>query len=270
MLACAFRITEGGEEINKDNLRHLILNTYRIYKAKFGREYGELVICNDSRGSWRRDIFSPYKQNRRDKRKADSFDWAKIHSLFDELRKEFKETFPYKNISVDTVEADDIIATICKKYHTQEKIMIVSSDKDFQQLQIFDGVNQWSPTQKKTIECESPKMFLYEHLLRGDRSDGVPNVLSDDDTFIVKEKRQKRMTKKVMDGLFEEIQTGDIKNRKNWKRNNQMINLFMIPEEIEDKIMNEYNKDVFGKRNKILNYFITNKLSNLMEVIEEF
>jgi 5'-3' exonuclease len=261
---------ESEGEINKEMLRHLILNSYRVYKKKFGKEYGELVICNDSKGSWRREFFPQYKQNRKDKRKSDSFDWNNIHSLFDELRIEFKDTFPYKNISVDAVEADDIIAILCRHYYQEEKMMIVSSDKDFQQLQLLSGISQWSPLQKKMVECENPKIFLYEHLLRGDRSDGVPNVLSDDDTFVVSDKRQKRMTKKVVASLFEEIKSGDIEKRDNWKRNNRLINLFEIPEDTESNIIEEFRKELAGNRGKILNYFIKNKLSTLMEVIEEF
>ena len=270
MLSCIFKSRDMGQDINKEILRHLILNTYRVYKKKFGREYGELVICNDSKGSWRRDIFPLYKESRKEKRKSDDLDWSMIHSIFDDLRTEFKETFPYKNISIRSVEADDIIAVLCKEHHQQENILIISSDKDFQQLQIFDNVKQWSPLQKKFMECENPKMFLYEHIIRGDRSDGVPNILSDDDCLINQEKRQKRITKKVISELLEEVKTGDIKNRENWNRNNNMINLFELPDEVEDKILQEYRTEISGKRNKILNYFITNKLSNLMEVIEDF
>jgi len=270
MLSCIFNMIHNGGEINKKTLRHLILNTYRIYKKKFGREYGEIVICNDSRGSWRRDLFPQYKEARKEKRKTDSIDWILAHTLFDELRKDFKETFPYKDIALYSIEADDIIAVICKEYHNQEKILIISSDKDFKQLQIFDSIKQWSPSQKEFLKCENPKMFLYEHLIRGDRSDGVPNILSDDDCLVNKNKRQKRITKNVIDSLMEEIKVGTIKERDNWHRNNKLINLFNLPKEIESKIIEEYNKEVLGKRDKILNYFIENKLSNLMEVIEEF
>ncbi|GAG49489.1 unnamed protein product, partial [marine sediment metagenome] len=50
--------------IEVDLVRHMVLNTLRSYRIRFGQKYGELVLCHDSRDPWRRDIFPLYKANR--------------------------------------------------------------------------------------------------------------------------------------------------------------------------------------------------------------
>lgn len=270
IIASMFQSFKQNQEMDEDFIRHLVLNTYRMYRNKFSKTYGELVICNDSPHCWRKDIFPPYKQNRKKNQKKSPHDWNEIHNAMNNIREEVKEVFPYKNIAVDKTEADDIIAIICKHYHTTEKIVIISSDKDFQQLQLMPNIKQYSPLKKTFLECENPKNFLLEHVIRGDSSDGVPNILSDDDTFINDDKRQNRITKKVIAGLHEELQNGVIHERVNWERNKTLIDLSYIPVEYEDEILEQYNTEETKGRENLLNYFIEKKLKNLMEYIGDF
>ena len=60
IIANLFSLLKHNNELDENLLRHMILNTYRMYRKKFHNKYGELVICNDSR-SWRKDIFENYK-----------------------------------------------------------------------------------------------------------------------------------------------------------------------------------------------------------------
>ena len=55
----------------------------------------------------------------------------------------------------------------------------------------------------------------------------------------------------------------------NFGRNQTLIDLTFIPQEIKEKIINTYEETKPAK-GKLLNYFIEHKLKNLMEVIEEF
>jgi 5'-3' exonuclease len=270
LIASMFQSFKQNQEMNEDYIRHLVLNTYRMYRTKFSKTYGELVICNDSPYCWRKDFFPPYKQNRNKSKKESPHDWNEIHNAMDNIREEIKTVFPYKNIRVDKTEADDIIAVICKHYNTTEKIIIISSDKDFQQLQRMPNVKQYSPLKKTFIECENPKNFLLEHIIRGDSSDGIPNILSDDDVFVNDDKRQKRITKKVIEGLHEELQNGVIHERANWERNKTLIDLSYIPVEYEDEILEQYNTEETKGRENLLNYFIEKKLKNLMEYMGDF
>ena len=262
-----FQSIKRSSVLDEDYLRHMTLNTYRFYRNKFGSKYGELVICNDSKNYWRKDIFPHYKHSRKAKIKDSDLDWSSIFNSMTKIREEVKEIFPYKSITVDRTEADDIISVICK--HTRsEKILIISSDKDFQQLHRYENVDQYSPIRKDFLSCDDPEEFLTDHIIKGDTSDGIPNILSDDDVFLMQDKRQKPCGKKKIGIIKENLSewTGTDK----WKRNQSLIDLNSLPKQYESAILAEYDKEPVGKRSNMLNYFIQNKLKNLMPNIEEF
>jgi 5'-3' exonuclease len=264
-----YSYTEDKENFfSEDTVRHIVLNTYRYYKNKFGKQYGDLVICDDSSDSWRKDVFPHYKASRKKNREDSSFDWKTIFNAMNKIRREVRENFPYKVMSIPRCEADDIIAVLCEMFHNKQDILIISSDKDFQQLQHFTSVKQYSPIHKDFLYCENPHKFLVEHILRGDASDGIPNILSDDDTFVVEKKRQRPLSQKKLESLFESVPDYLLPK---YERNLKLINFNSIPDDIREIIVQEYNKpkNVQGKE-KLFQYFVENKLSNLMEVINEF
>jgi len=258
-------------KIEEDLVRHMVLNTIRMIRSKFSEKYGELVICTDSRNYWRRDIFPYYKANRKKDRDKSDVDWHSLFTFLNKVREEMKENFPYKVLNVNGAEADDIIGTLVKKYcGSEEKILIVSSDKDFLQLQKFDNVDQYSPIMKKFVRTDDPHRYIFEHILKGDRGDGIPNFLSPDDTFVMS-KRQKPLSKKRMETIEESgIESLGPEGARGFYRNRQLVDLDYIPNDITDKIVNEYNSNVPNSRSNLLNYFIKHKLKNLMETIGEF
>jgi hypothetical protein len=259
--------------IDEDLVRHMVLNTYRMYRKKFFREYGELVICQDGGASWRRDFFPLYKAKRRADRKENEAQWDRFYDIINRIRDEVAQHFPYRNMIVQGCEADDIIAYLVKRFAPTEKILILSGDKDFGQLQIHSSVAQYSPLQKKFVEVGNPKQFLLEHIIKGDSSDGVPNILSDDDCFMAEDKRQKPITKKRMDEFLQSYsQSGQVQDKyaANWNRNKTLIDLLHIPSEYESKIESEWNKPFTPSRAKILNYMIEKGLRNLVGDIQDF
>lgn len=259
--------------IDEDLVRHMVLNTYRVYRKKFFREYGELVICQDGGASWRRDFFPLYKAKRRADRKENEAQWDRFYEIINTIRDEVAQHFPYRNMIVQGCEADDIIAYLVKRFAPTEKILILSGDKDFGQLQIHSSVAQYSPLQKKFVEVGNPKQFLLEHIIKGDSSDGVPNILSDDDCFMAEDKRQKPITKKRMDEFLQSYsQSGQVQDKyaANWNRNKTLIDLLHIPSEYESKIESEWNKPFTPSRAKILNYMIEKGLRNLVGDIQDF
>jgi hypothetical protein len=183
---------------------------------------------------------------------------------------ELKENFPYKVIDVEGAEADDIIGTLVPRYANSEKILILSSDGDFLQLQKYPNVKQYNPAQKKYVKSENPLLELKEKIIRGDKGDGIPNMFSPSDCF-VRDVRQKPITKGVLEKyLNEDVVNWNETDKANYSRNATLIDLTQIPSDIKDRIINTYDETVPAKRNKLLNYFIEYKLKNLMEVIEEF
>ena len=262
---------QDSSDIDEGYIRHLILNCIRSYLVKFRGEYGELIICCDGRGSWRKKQFPYYKATRKRKRDADAFDWPKIFSAVSNVVGELKVVFPYKTIQIDELEADDIIAAIAR-VNQDKPVLILSPDKDFQQLQKYPNVRQFDIRQKVFVVCPDPGMFLKEHIMRGDSSDGIPNFLSDDDTFVTDKKRQKPLLQAKLDPwlTIEPADFCDERMLRNYKRNQLLIDLTNLPDDIIRKVQDELASQAGKKPGDIFGYFMKNRLNELMPAIGEF
>lgn len=252
--------------------RHMVLNSIRSCKTKF-KEYGEVIIACDDKNVWRKKVFPYYKANRKKDREKSELDWHLIFNTLTKIKNELKEHTPYRVIQVDAAEADDVIATLAHKFgsllNTGEPILILSGDKDFAQLHVYGNVSQYDPVRKKKITHEDPLRFTRELILKGDRGDGIPNILSPDDC-IVKGERQKPMrVEKYLDVINPRLYfKGDM--LKNWLRNEQLIDLHYTPEDIRLKIIEEYEQQANKPKDKIKPYFESNKLASLLEHLDEF
>ena len=256
-------------EVDISMVRHMVLNSLRMYRQKYHNEYGELVLCCDGRHSWRRDHFPKYKASRKTNRDADKRNWTQIFGCLDTIKSELREYFPYKYLEIDESEADDIIGVLART--ATEKVMIISGDKDFIQLQVRDNVDQYSPITKKIVYDVNPAKYLKEHIIRGDTSDGVPNFLSTDNS-IVDKIRQTPISKKKVE-LWVDQEPEDFCNEeqlRNYHRNMKLIDLQYTPSNIVDQVGKQYDEIPKGKRSDLLNYFIERKLNNLIQDIGEF
>ena len=253
-------------EVSEDMLRHMILNSVRMYQKKYAPEYGEMVLCTDASHTWRKDFYPLYKANRKKGRDASELDWNKLFETLQVIKDEIRDNFPYRYMYVEKCEADDIIAILVK--HATEPVMIVSGDKDFQQLHKYDYVKQWSPNVNKLIHCEDPDRFLKEHILTGDKSDGIPNILSNDDC-ISEGIRQTPLRKPIKDSYLRMTIQKDDKYYRNYLRNQTLIDLEFIPNDIEGNILDEFEqtKPVKGK---VFDYLRTHRLSELLNHVEDF
>jgi len=272
MASTMMSMEKGQTEADLDFIRHSVLNSLRMYRTKYTDEYGELVICCDDRHSWRRDHFPYYKASRKTGRDASPLNWSQIFECFDTIKSELKTSFPYKFIQVEGAEADDIIGMLSRTSSRDEKVMIISSDKDFIQLQQYDNVYQWSPVTKKLVNGIEPNGYLFEHILRGDKGDGIPNILSSDNS-IVEGVRQKPITKKYVENFV--MHNAHLNGRtdeeiRNFHRNQKLIDLNETPPDICNNIWDEYQKEPVGQRRDLLNFFIEKNLNNLIETIGDF
>ena len=256
------------QDIEEDMVRHMILNSIRMYRTMFKEKHGEVVLAYDSRHYWRRDIFPEYKASRKKGRENNQEQWDKIFNFLGRLKKEFKEMLPYKFIEVYGAEADDIIGTLCREYQDQ-KTMIISGDKDFIQLQKYDNVSQYSPITKKMVNGHNPSTYIKEHILKGDTGDGIPNVLSPDHTF-VEGLRQRPLSKTKIES-WKKSETGMSNEvKRNYQRNQRLIDLDNTPKDLQQSILDTFNEAPCGDRSKILTYFIENKLKELTDSIGDF
>ena len=257
---------------DEELIRHMILNSIRMYNKKYRDEYGQMVICCDGFNTWRKEYFPEYKANRKKSRNASDLNWENIFLFLNQIREEIKENLPYKVLHMDGVEADDIIGTLT--YETQEfgqhePVMIISSDKDFIQLHKFKNVKQYSPALKRMVEEKHPRQYLFEHVCRGDSGDGIPNVLSPDNSFTDGIK-QTPLRKTVIDFWMENEKNMPQEVLRNYQRNSTLIDLSKIPTDIYSNIVQEYNSQKPAMKMKVLNYLIKKRCKNLIEVVEEF
>ena len=266
------QIGSSKTQVEESLVRHMILNTIRTYVKKFKESHGpEVVIACDNKNYWRREIYPHYKASRKKAREASGHDWNTIFECLNKIRDELRDNSPYKVISVDTCEADDIIATLVMKHSATQKIIILSSDKDFAQLQRYPNVEQYSPILKKYIKEPLPLLQLKQLIIRGDKGDGIPNILSPDDVFVAGG-RQKPITEAKIIGWMnqdaKDFCTEDM--LRNFSRNEILIDLSKIPEKLTEQILHSYESAKGHSRQEFMNYMIANRLKNLIEVIDEF
>jgi hypothetical protein len=279
------RELKGTESEVKNLIRHVTLSTIKSYKKKYGKEFGQIVICCDGRKYWRKEVFEHYKASRKKNRDASDLDWKLIFDTLSEMREDLRNYFPYKVVHVERAEADDVVAVLTKYVQENEltqvglveeaqKVLILSSDKDFKQLQLTWDVKQWSPMQKKYVVGSKSEIvdWMIEHIAKGDSGDGVPNVLSDDDVF-VKGERQKVMSAKR---LAEFIESGEDACRndmekRNWDRNKRLVDFAYIPKDVEQEIIDTYlSSKPNNDKMMIMNYLVTNKCRLLLDELEDF
>ena len=265
-----------GEELSENLVKHIILNNLRVYRNKYKEaDYGKMVICCDSY-SWRKDVFPEYKAQRKANRSTDKHDWPMIFDLIEDTLNDLRTNFPYAVIKIDSAEADDIIGALTVHKSIPligEDVVIISADKDFIQLQSHGHVIQWSPMFNKMIKEENPRRYLFEHLLKGDSGDGVPNANSHDDVFVTAA-RQTPMTKKAIEKYWdnrddlESIMKPNV--YRNFMRNVQMIDLENTPDGIREAAINKYENYDYPARSNILTYLIEHRMKMLIDCAGEF
>lgn len=260
-----------NNEIEVDLVRHMVLNSIRSISKRF-KNNGNIVIAADGPSYWRREVFPNYKANRKKAREKTGHDWAAIFQILHKIRDEMAENMPYRVIRVDGAEADDIIAILTKKYCPHENVIIVSHDNDFVQLQTNKNVKQWSPVQSRFITTKTPHRDKLEHILRGDRGDGIPNVLSPDDCLVTGQRQKSLNSERITEWLemdYEKLMN-DPQIAHGFSRNRMLIDFDNIPTKIVEEIILQYENIKPKPRAMMMNYFMANRLTNLLNSIEEF
>ena len=265
------------EEIQEGLIRHMILNSLRRYNVKFRKEYGEMVIACDST-SWRKEAYPQYKAKRKSNRDESPLDWGHFFTLINGVRDEIKENMHYPVVQVDRAEADDIVATLVKstqEFGQSEPVMIVSSDKDFFQLHRYSNVKQFSPMKRDFAKVDDAAFYKFDHVCRGDSSDGVPNVLSVDDTFTEGIRQRPMYAKKIQQWYTakDDSQLMDMMGQetyRNYCRNKSVIDLDCIPEDIVQDINDKYNSQTNKNKGKVLTYLIEKRCNMLIDSVADF
>lgn len=265
------------EKINTDIVRHIAMNMIRHYSFKHKKDFGNIVIACDGKNSWRKEVFPYYKAHRKADRAKMNVDWTTVFECISQIYQEISEDLPYPIIKVDRAEGDDVIGVLARR--SGEASLIISSDNDFVQLQNPSTpwkIAQYSPKTKKFLKTDDVSRTLKEHIILGDRGDGIPNILSPDDCFVNKI-RQTTIRQTKMDDLM----NSDLKYhpdemiRRNYERNNLLINLSTTPDIIQKDIMDQYYEkakpDGFSKMKRtVYGYLVKHNMRNLLEKSDQF
>lgn len=278
-MATAF-VEFQNSPVTTDLLRHLVLNSIKFNLKKFKEEYPIVVLCFDNADGeyWRRDYGYYYKKNRKKAREESTFDWEGFFTGMKEVTKEISENMPYITLNIPRVEADDTIGVLTKRLSIKgHKILIVSSDGDYYQLHKYPGVKQWAPTLKKFVDKKkdgTPTEFLMTKLLKGDKKDGVACVKVRSDYILTKldGERAPNITKKLIEGCLDDGPEKHLNESEmaRYKENQIMIDMDFIPEEIQKRIIEEYDNFKVPGRNKIYPYFVSKKLVKLSRELNQF
>lgn len=264
---------EKVDVIEKDLLRSMLLTRINMFNKKFGKDSNTKVfLIFDSRNYWKRNHFPHYKENRKKQKEASAVDWDTIFKYYEEIKIEFKQNLPFYFLEVDGAEADDIFAALCFRYSNQvTDIFMVCSDEDMVQLQLYyNNIKQYSLKRKNYITIENTNYNLFEHIVRGDVGDGIPNILSPANTIITEGVSQTRLYSKDIEkwkyhGINKPEQfckTNEMLDR--YKLNKLLIDFNEIPIELIDKIDEEYINYKIPK-GKLFNYMIKHKMTKLMD-----
>ncbi|AKE44743.1 putative RNase H [Sinorhizobium phage phiM9] len=252
--ACMMVAQSKGENVNQKAFE-ILLGRLRFYNHEFREQFGELTLCTDS-FSWRNKIFEHYKGRRKLERAArldnnPDDPQHQIYSNIHEFWELIKEFSPYKCLKINGAEGDDILAAVAM---TPGKHLVISADKDISQLTRFDNVKCFHPIKKTMID--NGRNFWHTLVVRGDAGDGVPNILSDDDTFMVESKRQRQLRQPVVDRIVDSVDPeAEILEMKfsgifseevlrNYRRNKRLIDLTQIPKGLRERVVEEFNKEI--------------------------
>jgi len=270
-------LVHNKQVVDEDLVRHMVLNSLRGYKQKFSKDFGELVICCDDKRYWRREVFPHYKANRKKDREASGIDWSTLFDTMAKIKEELREHMPYKVVQVSRAEADDVIASLCHYYgrfinsDSNESILILSGDKDFAQLQKYANVHQYAPIQKKMLPIDNPERFRREHIMVGDRGDGVPNFLTEDDALVAGRRQRPLSRKKIEEWCsMEPEQFCDDAMLRGYQRNRMLVDLDLVPEDIQKACIDTYNQFTPAPRSAMMPYFMAKRLRQLTESISDF
>jgi len=230
-MRCLFSSRDSMSDETFRLFKYIYFNTLFANIKKF--HPNELVLALDGRGYWRRDVYDGYKRSRKKSRDDSPVDFDKFFEVLDEFIDKMRVTLPFKIIRIPTIEADDIIALICRKIKGEK--VIVSTDRDFSQLLNLKNIRLYDPIRKKWIESDSPKDDLFVKILAGDPGDEVPSIKKG-----IGEGRARKIVCQGVDEIKRWIIHEGLQTE--FQRNNQLVNLFRIPETIENQILEAYQE----------------------------
>lgn len=235
------------QEPSIEQVRHTLFTDLIDYEKQYSEQFGRMIICADNKPYWRSYVQPAYKAPRLKARETSTINSDLFYEHLAILKQDIIEYTNYVMIDTRGAEADDVIAVLAKYAHDKdEKTVIVSSDKDMIQLQtLYSGTFQFSPNRNKMLTLENTEYDLVTHILKGDTGDGIPNVFSVEDFFMIEgdKPRQKSITKKIIAEVSEHypdnLENCELLDKvalNRFKQNQELIDTRYTPELIKETI----------------------------------
>ena len=258
-----------------------------------------IIVFDGKGGSKKRQkLYPEYKANRKVKRRLNrNVEWGTAPQDEEESMKQqmgrlidYLEQLPLTLISIDNVEADDVMAYISQQVLTESDIFLMSTDKDFLQL-VDDRVKVWSPTKKKLYNKQEvleeygipSNNILTYRILDGDKSDNISGIPGCGIKSIIKYLQPITEDKNfgVME-LFDYVKNSDkkikllenIKNSVNLVKRNYLLmqlNKVDIPGHVKLKVQEAVNRKIPQLiKHKFQVMFLKDKLSNQIKNLDSW
>ncbi len=220
---------------------HLLLNNILSVNSKYRSD--EVVVAVDDT-SWRKQWYednkkefseyqySAYKGNRK---KDPELDWKKLFEILKNVEDVLRDYSDIRVIRSEGAEADDVIGVIAKLIvqRKNERVVIISSDKDFKQL-LNDKVIMFDPIKYKEIKMtpEEATKYLTLLIIQGDKQDGIKAI-------------GKRIGPKTAEKVYEKLDVYFYDNpeaKDRFEFNKKLIDFDCIPMNIEKGIISKFDE----------------------------
>lgn len=260
---------------NPEFVSHLVFTNVLYTAQKFGAWTGNpMVMALDSKPYWRtkyyadnRLKFAEYKNPKFEKYKGnrekdDTIPWDAIYQVYTSVMVSLRDFSDFFVVGVDGAEADDVIAVATKHYSALgQDVIVVSSDKDFKQLNRPPHVKVWDPIKKMFIPTMNIEHWKRVHALMGDKGD---NILA------VKPKVGPKTAEKMAPDLDYHLQT-DPELRERYEFNRTLTDFDRIPEDITKAIVEKIESQGYNyNAMSLLKAFKEFRLSKVAENVHRF
>ena len=237
--------------------KHLVLNN--VFSSVLDKKPNQVVIAVDGKNNWRKEIYNEYKSQRKAARDKSNVDFNVFYPIMEEFINNLEQHFKcFRILRVPRCEADDIIAVLSKRFCKDENnlVELISTDKDFVQLQRYKNFKQYNPIKKMYIKSMNPDKDLEIKILTGDKSDNIPAV---------KNRVGPKTAEKMINNGLTDLEDPIIKEA--YIRNRQLIDFEQIPNDIVESVKKYYDNITIGKVNvnNVWQWLVVEELNKLSD-----
>ena len=251
------------EAYGYDILRHVFIKNIISYVKEFKPD--RVYIAIDLGQSWRKQLSSIYKGQRKAARQKQDVDWDAFYGMMNKVTTELKENFPFYVLGIDTIEADDIIAHLVATEDSYVEKIMITCDRDYIQLLQHPNTKLYEPIRRKFIESINPLHDLEIKICSGDKSDNIP--------AIAHRWGEKTAEKHILNGKLDlmlaetEADGSPCEMKRNYDRNKALIDFELVPKSILRQIDEEVAKYELASHKGLLKYLMKHKLTELIESV---